>query len=207
MEFVALLKWWDSQRALYRPAQLQPTTDCVCIDAAQSCPFGECMALTVQFKHSIRSAVVGLCMWRRPSTIPWRIWAIVIYTIQRMLRRALPHVFQKLFKAVSPSLADDDSSPTIVGISFVRMIVTARPDSEPRFILTGTLSTTRVPMTYSRHATKAATTTRCSLAASNQGTAPNDTVLSAIAYAVPGRFIAAIVGSAHHNQTTVALAS
>lgn len=59
--------------------------------------------------------VVGLLRICRPATIPWLIVAVIILSVNRMLRRgARPHIGVEVLKAMSPALANSDSSATVV---------------------------------------------------------------------------------------------
>jgi len=61
---------------------------------------------------------------RSPSAVGLFVVPVVVDSINRMSRRwALPHVSKKVFERIQPSIAYDDSTPTVMGVRMVSNVV------------------------------------------------------------------------------------
>lgn len=61
-------------------------------------PFAQCSVNIIKNVVSCCSLIIGLLFWRRPSTIPFLVRAVIINSIESGSRWARPHVRQELCK-------------------------------------------------------------------------------------------------------------
>jgi hypothetical protein len=71
------------------------------------------------------TAIVGLFFPCRPFAVIGRVRTIIVDTINSQFGRLNPHIVQESLKAVTPSLADHNSSAAIVGVGGCVWIVTS----------------------------------------------------------------------------------
>ena len=84
------------------------------------------------------TSVIRLLNRSRPATILWRVWTVIVNTVNRVIwRRTQPHVSQKSLKAIKPTRADCNATFTILKIIRAFRIKTTSFNPTPRFIFTG----------------------------------------------------------------------
>ena len=111
-------------------------------EAVRSCRLGESPRDTANGEIAILPSIRHLLLWCFPSTIVWRVRAVVIDATKRVAQRwAQSHVRQEVRKTVDPSVADCDSSTTVVTEVMAAGVVAPRLHSHPRVVL-GHLSPT-----------------------------------------------------------------
>lgn len=85
------------------------------LKAGSSRPFRECFRFSKCGDYAISSSVVGLLNFFRPSNIPWLIVAFIVDAVYRHLARwTLSDICQEVFKTFQPSIANANSSSSIV---------------------------------------------------------------------------------------------
>jgi hypothetical protein len=65
-------------------------------------PLGNTFSHSFECDENGAAPIPGLGFSRSPATILWRIWAFIIYSIEREPFRATPHVFIKRSETFSP---------------------------------------------------------------------------------------------------------
>lgn len=99
-------------------------------------PFRQSFGFTTECQVVVRAFISGLLFWRGPSAILWRVIAIVVDPINRVLLGWLrPHVLQKRLERVAPASAYGDASSAITRIRLTRDLITTFKDTKPRFVL------------------------------------------------------------------------
>jgi|GEM_PF-6768896 len=84
------------------------------------------------------ASIVRLLFARRPTAISRLVVAVVVDTLDRMLRRgARPHVSEEFRKILSPTVGHGDPSATVAMVIRVMLFVATTLGVEPRLILGG----------------------------------------------------------------------
>lgn len=136
------LTYWSCKDLFIRPTVAMTVNQNRVFDMHNLTPFAQTMCFTVQGQKDSATSVSRLLSTCCPTHIARFIVAIVIrVSIQAMLRcRAWPDIFQKCFKRVTPSVTDNNTTPTIARIIFARRRMTAFFHSLPGFIFWAYLS-------------------------------------------------------------------
>ena len=79
-----------------------------------------------------RPPVLVLLRIRRPAAIAWLIITVVVDAIKRESKRLFPHICEKVFKAISPSIAHSDAATCVAREAFVFRVVAASFHIRPR---------------------------------------------------------------------------
>lgn len=79
------------------------------------------------------TTIMNLLQWGSPTTILWRVRAVIINAVNAVLRRwLLPHIGQECLIRLQPSLVNGDSATTIARIFRRVWVQAARPHGFPR---------------------------------------------------------------------------
>ena len=113
------------QNAFCAPSVTQTAAEGIGVYANLPCPFNNGLALTVVFKNMINPRIIALLGNRRPAAILWRIRAIVINAIQRASFRAFAYIGKEVSKALAPTLTDNDTASSVVGVLWAVGVVTS----------------------------------------------------------------------------------
>lgn len=82
------------------------------------------------------STIIGLFRRRGPAAIVGRVWAVVVFTIDRMAgRRPQAHIRGEVLEALEPAGADADSATSILWIVLIAGVVASTLNSLPRIVL------------------------------------------------------------------------
>jgi hypothetical protein len=101
--------------AFLTPTDIRSVFDKLVRNGMHICPFRERPRFSVECNQTIVSSVVLLFFHCCPATIFRRVWAIIVDSINRVLRaRWITHVFIKFFKRITPSIADENAATTII---------------------------------------------------------------------------------------------
>ena len=99
----------------YGPAVLQSMTKCSFTHINFARPFRDRHGFPVVFKKSL-PLIFALLFSGYPSAILWRIWAIIVNPINACTKRWISHVLYKVYKRVTPSIADCNPASTIMTV-------------------------------------------------------------------------------------------
>lgn len=83
-------------------------------------------------------SVVTLFLWCRPAAILWTVWAIVIDSVERVLRgRLRPHVSIEPLESswhLVPFMADDNSSSAVSFVRSITRVLAPASHAEPTLV-------------------------------------------------------------------------
>ena len=80
----------------------------------------------------LSAAIATLLQWSGPAAILWRVWAVVVDSVNGVCRGWLrSHIGQERLEAVLPSLADSDTATAPILVSLVRQPETTRLQVAP----------------------------------------------------------------------------
>lgn len=118
------------------PAAAESRDDCAPIDAQCSCPLGESKDLAPKRDRVISSRVVRLFVWRRPARIAGFIVAIIVSTLNRVLRtRPRSYVAQECRKVLPPCVTHADASAAVISVLLVSLAIAPSFDAAPDRVL------------------------------------------------------------------------
>ncbi len=127
-------QWCSGQGFSQCPSSLDTTLDGASSEPKAVVPFYRCEANVIVNKPNVRALVPLLLCSRSPVAIFWRVWPVVISTVQLMLRRgAWPHISKEGIEE-TPSISDGDASCTVVDIPGAPRIETASLHGAPDVI-------------------------------------------------------------------------
>lgn len=145
-------------------------------------PFSDCLGFTVEGNDLISSSIAKLFRTCGPSTIIWRIRAIVVDPIKRMLGRwSRPHVSVEVLESI-PSVANNNSTPSPVVIVPKARIIAALFHVSPDAVFCCLVHIMRFDSIRRNFFLQASTAFRVS---SNEVLRLNDNLCSAIAKTIP----------------------
>jgi hypothetical protein len=133
------LLWMErfGERPMSRPAFVQPVANLIGGQPCSLGPLDEGQRLPLPRQSgggASSSAVARLLQLGRPAAIVWRIWAIVVATLQRMLRGgARPQISEEIGERFPP-ITDRDPSASPAGISVALGIRAALFHSQPSVV-------------------------------------------------------------------------
>ena len=102
--------------------------------APDSRPFCQSMSYTIRRNAVIAALVVLLRGWRDPTTILWRVRAIIINAAQGMTKGTWPHVLREGAKTINPRLTDCDAASSIKRKTLAMGIKTPILHTEPGLV-------------------------------------------------------------------------
>jgi hypothetical protein len=148
---VPVIYSWLSKRrrdgTLGVPASTEASVDRACAVPSPPSPFMQVRGLAESGEHHVAALVGPLLSHRRPSAILWRVWAVVVNSVDGVLgRRARPHVLKERLKAVSPAVADDNAAPAVVREGLVARGVASLAHTTPCRVFGSVPPVDRVPM-------------------------------------------------------------
>jgi len=112
-----------AQRSLDAPAIAEALVEGVSMDAQLLCPLRNGQGLPGELNESVRARVIGLLLSSSPSAIFFGIAQIVIDSVERHPFRSIPHIRNKLLKALLPWFTNSNTSPAVVLKKLVARVV------------------------------------------------------------------------------------
>lgn len=107
------------QSALDRPTSFEAIVKGVFCDSSNSGPLGQSFGFPLETDVAISTGIRVLNFCYCPATILGTIGSIVIYAVDTMSGRwSWPHVVEELLERIIPSIAECDSSSSVVGKIF-----------------------------------------------------------------------------------------
>lgn len=168
---------------LHGPSSPQAVLDQLAIQAHQSRPIADRFSFPAKGQPKIVAFVIGLLQRSRPATVAGFIVPIVIDPVDTHSRGNGAHISQKRFES-EPSLADLNSTRTIVGIFEMIGIQTATLHGTPSPIFPTMSKTMSFAMTSRLFAAVAPTAPRMT---HTQGSPRHDSFIAASTVTAPSR--------------------
>jgi len=133
---ISRLRPWFFQRfAQWQLLHVQPSTKTAFSQSVHLRPFRDCSRGFVQGQDMARSPVIGLLLSSGPTTVFWRVRAIVVDAIKRVSASwARPHVGQERLKTVAPTRDHNYSTATVALVSLSGWSMASTLCCVPRFI-------------------------------------------------------------------------
>src|SRR5262249_24807635 len=110
-----------TQSLFYRPPTPETPMKCLTQHPVHLKPFSKACSMAIDHDHAVRTNVIHLFSRRGParvsrSIIPIHVWI----TIKGMLTtRSWPHIRQKVYKRMQPTLTYLNATPPIILIGFI----------------------------------------------------------------------------------------
>lgn len=112
---IASFVWRSVQRLFERPAVSQTITKRGEADSSACSPFGDCERVAIERQFRVSPCITGLHALGSPTTIPRRVWPIVVDTVKRVTTRWFwPHVAVKGREILPPFVAHPYASLAVV---------------------------------------------------------------------------------------------
>lgn len=113
-----------SQSSFYCPSSLESIEQRMNSNSEMSSPFGNSHFLSVKFDQSRARPISCIFVTGRPSAIAWLIVSIIVNSINRVFSTwPWANICFKFLKAVSPLVANRDSSGTVANICRMIFVV------------------------------------------------------------------------------------
>ncbi len=113
----SLVLYWRSQYFFYRPSSINSIEYAHSINSEFFSPLSYIKRFSVKFKNNIVSFIVSLLFYCRPPTILCTISKHIIFSINAVVNAwSFAHVCKEIFKRISPSITNHDTSTTIINI-------------------------------------------------------------------------------------------
>lgn len=120
--------------AFQRPAALQSLMQHQPLQASLSCGLTECDALRVPSDQTVVALVAALFLATRPPAVVGGIWAVIVDTFDSVAGWAWSHIGQESRVVVSPTVADGNTSASVVDVTLAGSVVTTLLGVRPRAI-------------------------------------------------------------------------
>jgi hypothetical protein len=118
------------------PAALQALPYQVALGNTESLgSLGQCHRLSEHRDVTVGSGIGRLLPLRRPIAIIGGVRAVVVATLQRLVRRTRSHVSVEVLEAIAPPLTDRDAAPTVAVVVRPLGLMAATPHVRPNPVL------------------------------------------------------------------------
>ena len=128
---------WFSNGLLWRQSDVQSALQCRREHSSLARYLRQRRSDTIDCHSAIVAPVIVLDFVRGPSNISGFVMPVCVDAVERVTRRTLAHVGQKIRKRVSPALAHLNAAGTIRGVAGVTRVVTATFRAVPRVVRRG----------------------------------------------------------------------
>lgn len=149
------------QRIFYRPSPAQSLCDCLRGNTQTAGPIRQAQCLSIHRQETIAARIICLFLIGGPTTIAWRIWTIIIDTINGVIFRPWSHVTNELHRVSAPLIGHCNAAASITRVSFAVRLVAAFLDACPDLVF---LCIRQAMCQIAALMTKTATTFRCASA-------------------------------------------
>jgi hypothetical protein len=110
----------------------QPQVQHPVVQAVRPRGVGHSHGRAADINAAIVALIIALLARCSPAAVLWCVWPVDIDSIERVLRRrSAAHVGQKRSVVVAPSIANGDSSSTIVGVVRALLLITTPSGADP----------------------------------------------------------------------------
>ncbi len=107
------------QSILWRPTKPESRVKNVSREFQFSCPLGNRKVLSIEFNEVTFPHIVLLLFISSPSAIAWLIIAIIVDAVNAVkIRRSPSHVRNEVVETFQPTLADSNSTPSVIFLVF-----------------------------------------------------------------------------------------
>jgi len=135
------------------PSTAQSLVQCAHVNLAFLRPFHKQLNPTVVFEKSVVAPISVLLYACSPVAIIGRVWAIVVTALNSVfLRWSRPHVGEKIRKRLTPAVAHEDSSASVILVTAIFPVLAALADVLPdkRFrCFASSMGTVSIPSPFS----------------------------------------------------------
>lgn len=104
------------------------------VDSVNFRKLGDIKSFTIKSVNPVDSPIVHLLFSRCPAAIARFVVAVVINPIKRHPLWLNAHIFKEVSKAIQPSIADRNTTPTVVREKFIAWVKASLFDTTPRII-------------------------------------------------------------------------
>lgn len=178
-------------------------TDCANRNPGKIACFCDRHAPISVLDHAVVLFVAALIFSARPAAIFFGIVSVVVFSIERHARRSHTHVIEKILKGFFPSIANSDSSPSIITKFRAVWVITTSNHRSPNSVFAAIFSTLRKPVFCgSRRGKLSIETTTTFGETSNQRASTHCCEIPANTNTAPIGIFASGIGSANYRKST-----